>query len=157
MSDDRLPPAGPAPEEPTREPLEPGTHLRLSVLLYVGVNLVYGIPMALGPSLLWGDIAGADGRELDALVSNRWVGAALIAWGAGGLLVLLRPGGRQTMVTTFALQFTLAAAFLVISALADEFAFVDTWFVLLAIVVVGFGGAYLWYARWRGRAVLTDS
>ena len=59
------------------------------------------------------------------------------------------------MVTTFALQYSLAAAALVVSALADEFAWADTWFVITTIVAVAAGALYLWYGRWAGREVLT--
>lgn len=150
------PPAQPPDQQQPREPLEPGTHLRLSVLAYVAINIAYGLPIALWPDLVWKTLAGVDGDQLEALRGMRWAGAILIAWAIGGLLVLTRPRGRQTMVTTFALQFSLAAVALVVSALADEFAFADTWFVLAAIAVVGAGGIYLWYGRWAGRAVLSD-
>ena len=147
------PPEGLAPE-PESTPLEPGTHLRLSVLIYVGVSLAYGLPILLWPDLIWETLAGAEGGVLEGLVATRWAGAILVAWAVGGLLVLSRPKGRQTMVTTFALQFSLAAAALVVSALADEFAFAKTWFVLAAILGVGSAALYLWYGRWAGREVL---
>lgn len=148
-------PTRPSQPEPVREPLEPGTHLRLSVLYYIVINAAYGVGLALVPTVLWGTIGGADGAELDALASTRWAGAILLAWAIGGFLVLTRPAGRQTMVTTFALQYTLACLALAVSAVSDEFVFVDTWFVLVAIVATGFGAGYLWYGRFRGRAVLT--
>ena len=143
------------PDQPAKEPLEPGTHLRLSVLAYVVLNVAYGLPIALWPDLIWKNIAGAEGLQLEALRSVRWAGAILLAWAIGGLLTLARPEGRQTMVTTFALQFSFATAALVVSALADEFAFVRTWFVLLAIAAIGLAAGYLWYGRWAGRRVLT--
>jgi len=147
------PAESPAPQ-PAKEPLEPGTHLRLSIFAYVAINLAYGLPIALWPALVWKTIGGNEGEQLAALKSFRWAGAILVAWAIGGVLTLTRPEGRQTMVTTFALQFTFAAAALVVSALADEFAFMPTWFVLLAIVAVGLNAMYLWYGRWAGRRVL---
>ena len=143
----------PNPETAPREsvPLEPGTHFRLSVLLYVAVSLLFGLPTALWPGLIWGTLAGATDSVLEVMNGMRWAGAILIAWAAGGLLVLARPKGRQTMVTTFALQFSLAAAALVFSALTDEFAWAETWFVLFSIIAVGGGALYLWYGRWVGR------
>ncbi|MDH3730030.1 MAG: hypothetical protein OES13_02720 [Acidimicrobiia bacterium] len=135
-------------------PLDPGTHLRLSVLLSVIVNLAYGLPIALWPDLIWGTLAGGTSSDVELLSSMRWGGAVLVAWAIGGVLVLSRPKGRQTMVTTFALQFSLATAALIVSALADEFAWAETWFVLAAIIVVGASALYLWYGRWAGRQVL---
>jgi hypothetical protein len=135
-------------------PLDPGTHLRLSVLLYVVVNLAYGLPIALWPDLIWGTIAGGEASEVEVLSGMRWAGAILVAWAVGGLLVLSRPEGRQTMVSTFALQYSLGTAALVVSALADDFDWAETWFVLTAIIAVGASGLYLWYGRWAGREVL---
>jgi hypothetical protein len=144
----------PADATPQREPLDPGTHLRLSVLAYVAVNLAYGLPIMLWPDLVWGTLAGANDVELELLAGFRWSGAILVAWAVGGLLVLSRPEGRQTMVTTFALQYTLAAAALVLSAVADEFFWAETWFVLLSIAAITAVGGYLWYGRWAGRRAL---
>jgi len=141
---------------PKPEPLQPGTHLRLSVLIYVGINVVYGLPIALWPDLIWDTVAGGDSAELVGLMSARWAGAILLAWAVGGLLVLTRPQGRQTMVTTFALQTSFATVALIVSALADEFVWADTWFVLFAIVAIGAESLYLWYGRWAGREVLSD-
>jgi hypothetical protein len=146
----------PPPEATPREsvPLEPGTHFRLSVLLYVAVSLLFGLPTALWPGLIWGTLAGASDSVLAVMDGMRWAGAILIAWAAGGLLVLARPKGRQTMVTTFALQFSLATVALVFSALTDEFTWAETWFVVFSIVAVGGSGLYLWYGRWVGREIL---
>jgi drug/metabolite transporter (DMT)-like permease len=109
----------------------------------------------LWPDLIWERFAGASDSVLEVLEGMRWAGAVLVAWAVGGMLVLSRPEGRQTMVTTFALQYTLAAAALMVSAVADEFFWAESWFVVLAIVVVGAVAAYLWYGRWAGRRVLT--
>lgn len=143
-----------APSQPPKEPLEPGTHLRLSVALYIGINLIYGLPIAIWPDLIWKTIADIDGKHLEALRSTRWAGAILVAWAIGGLLTLARPEGRTTMVTTFALQYSLAAVALVVSSLSDEFKFAPTWFVLVSIIGVGLTALYLWYGRWAGRKVL---
>ena len=145
----------PVPPEPTSEPLQPGTHLRLAVLAYVAINLLYGLPGAIWPDLIWGTIGGVDSPELEVLAAMRWGGAILVAWAIGGFLVLGRPKGRQTMVTTFALQYTLAAVALATSLFAGEFDFADTWFSVASVLVVAAGAAYLWYARWTGREVLT--
>lgn len=148
------PPIDPTPQAAEPSPLEPGTHLRLSVLLSVVINLAYGLPVALWPDLIWGTLAGGTSAEVELLSGMRWSGAILIAWAIGGFLVLSRPKGRQTMVTTFALQFSLAAVALAFSALTDEFVWADTWFVLVSIVGVGASALYLWYGRWAGREVL---
>ncbi|MDH3425357.1 MAG: DUF4345 family protein [Acidimicrobiia bacterium] len=142
------------PSQPPKEPLEAGTHLRLSIFAYVAINLAYGLPIALWPDLIWKTIAGTEGEHLEALRSVRWAGALLVAWAIGGLLTLTRPEGRQTMVTTFALQYSFAAVALVVSSVSDEFEFAPTWFVLVAIVAVGLTALYLWYGRWAGRRLL---
>jgi hypothetical protein len=146
----------PPPDTTPREsvPLEPGTHFRLSVLLYVAVSLAFGLPIALWPDLIWGTLAGGSDSVLEVMTGMRWAGAILIAWAIGGMLVLTRPKGRQTMVTTFALQFSLATAALILSALADEFVWAETWFVLFSIVSVAASALYLWYGRWVGREIL---
>ena len=148
-------PAATPPQQPASDPLQPGTHLRLAVLAYVVVNIGYGLPIALWPDLIWDTIAGADSGAAEILRSTRWAGAALVAWGIGGMLVLARPKGRQTMVTTFALQESLAAVAIAVSLFGSEFDFADAWFPVLSLIVVAAGAAYLWYARWAGREVLT--
>lgn len=139
---------------PAREPLEPGTHLRLSVLTYIAVNTAYGLPIFLWPDLIWGTIGGADDAAVEVLSSVRWGGAILLAWAIGGLLVLARPQGRQTMITTFAIQYTMATVAILISMVAGEFDYADAWFPVASVIVVAVAGAYIWYGRWAGRHVL---
>lgn len=139
-----------APHEPRSAPAT----LRLAVLAYVVVNLGYGLPMLLWPTLLWGNIAGAAGAALDGLVSVRWAGAVLVAHGIGGILVFLRPKGQRTYVTAMTLQFTLAAVAIGTSITLGEFDVVALWFRWVSLFVVALAALYLWMARWRARDLL---
>lgn len=136
------------------EPRSARATLRLAVLAYAVVNVGYGLPMLVWPTLLWGNIAGASGAALDGLVSVRWAGAVLVAHGVGGILVFLRPKGQRTYVTAMTLQFTLAAIAIGTSMVLGELDVVDAWFRVVSLLVVALAATYLWVARWRARELL---
>lgn len=139
----------PSAEKPPRDPSET---LRIALLVYVVVNLLLGVPLTLGPSASLSFI-GVDEQVASELGGLRLLGAMLVAWAVAALLVAARPAGRAYFVTAGALQMTAASAALVYSALVDE-ALGDTWFQVVAIVLVGGCAVLLWWARVRSRMVM---
>lgn len=146
---DQVPAFEPSPE---RSPRGPGDTLRTALLGYVVVNLIFAIPLTLAPSAALSFI-GVDDQVASELGGLRLLGAMLAAWAVAGLLVVARPGGRAYFVTAGALQMTAALAALVYSALVGE-SLGDTWFQIVAIVLVGASALTLWWARVRARAVM---
>lgn len=136
------------------EPRPPGSTLRIAVLIYAVLNLLAGTSILLWPSLLWGTIGGADDEALEIIKSVRWGGAILVAFGVGALMVYARPKGQRTFVTSMALQDAGVTAALVYSSLADELAYLDTWFVIALIGATALSGLYLWFARFKARDLL---
>ncbi len=130
----------------------------MALLTYIAINLAYGVPLLLAPDFLWGTIAGASGQAEAALATTRWGGAILVAWAVGAFLLMAVPRGQRTFVTTLALQYSLAAAAIALSAVAGEFddAGIRAWFPWASVVVVGAGSLYLWYARLKARDLLNE-
>ena len=128
--------------------------LRIALIAYIAEHALYGIPMLVWPGLLWETIAGAEGDALKGLESNRWAGALLVAWGFGAILVLLRPRGQRTFLTTIAIQTSLASGALFYSSVTGEFDVVDAWFRWASVLAIGALALYLWGARWRARDIL---
>ncbi len=147
-----------APTPAPKTPRSPRHTLNLALLVLVGLDLGYGLPMLLWPGLLWGTIGGADGLHLEALKTNRWAGALLVGLAIGALFVMARPAGQRTIVTMFAIQSAIAATALVLSAVNGELSGVlDAWFYWLAAVATAATSLYLWYARLKARSVLAPS
>ncbi|MBT8208654.1 MAG: hypothetical protein HKN07_06970 [Acidimicrobiia bacterium] len=143
-----------AHSDAVHEPRSAPATLRLAVLAYSVVNVGYGLPMLVWPTLLWGTIAGASGAARDGLVSVRWAGAVLVAHGIGAILVFLRPKGQRTYVTAMTLQVTLAAIAIGASIVLGELDVLAVWFRFVSLIVVGLTAIYLWIARWRARELL---
>lgn len=154
MSDDFRP----EPAAEARKPRTPRGTLNLALIAYIAVNLAYGVPLLIAPDFIWGTIAGASGEAEAALSTTRWGGAILVAWAVGAFLLMAVPRGQRTFLTTLALQYSLAAAAIAVSALAGEFddAGIRTWFPWLSVTVIGAGALYLWFARLKARDLLNE-
>ena len=100
--------AGEGSGEP-REPRHPVDTLRIAMIVYIAVNLLYGIPLTFVPGSFL-DVIGVEEATAGELGGLRWMGAMLLAWGVSGILVLARPVGRAYFVTAGALQLTFGAA-----------------------------------------------
>jgi hypothetical protein len=152
MTDSTTPPE-PAP---AKEPRPPGSTLAIALLAYTAGNTLYGLPMLLAPGLIWGTIAGAEGDARTALESTRWVGALLLALAFGALLLLIRkPTGQRTFVTTLALGDAAMAAALVLGIASGDFdGIVDAWFVWATALGLAAISGYLWWARFKARSLL---
>ncbi len=137
---------------PTKPKREPASLLNSAMMVYVFINLLFSLPLLVAPVAFF-DAIGLRTSVADDLGGLRWVGAILLAWAISGILVLARPEGRAIFVTTGALQLTLGAAAFVYSWSISEYEW-STWYHLLATTVLVVGGAFMWWARLRGRAVL---
>ena len=135
-----------------RRQRDPASTLTSSMVVYIFVNLLFGIPLAAAPRAFF-DLVGFEDIVAAELGGFRWVGASLLAWGISGILVLARPEGRAIFVTAGALQLTLTALALLYSWSVDEYGW-DTWFQAVATLVFLGGAAYLGFARLAGRKVL---
>lgn len=135
-----------------RRERDPASTLTSSMVVYIAINLVFGLPLAAAPQWFF-DAIGMQGRVADDLGGLRWLGASLVAWGVSGVIVLLRPGGRSTFVTAGALQLSAAAVALLYSWSVREYEW-STWFHVVLTLVVLAGAVYLGFARLAGRKVL---
>jgi hypothetical protein len=140
------------PVEPQKPPRDPADTLRLALLVYIVVNLLIGIPLMLIP-VGFLDFIGVERNIAEELAGLRWVGAVLVAWGIGGVLVMARPVGRAYFVTVGALQMTFAAVTFLYSWWTGE-SLGSVWFQTVASVVLVGAAAYLWWARLRARSTL---
>lgn len=139
-------------DERVRRERDPASTLTSSMVVYIAINLVYGLPLAAAPQWFF-DVIGMSPRVADDLGGVRWLGASLLAWGVSGVIVLLRPGGRSTFVTAGALQLSAAAVALLYSWSVGEYEW-STWFQVLTALVFFGGAVYLGFARLAGRKVL---
>ena len=137
-----------------REPRDPVDTLRIAMIVYIAVNLVYGVPLTFFPGSFL-DVIGVEEASASELGGLRWMGAMLLAWGISGILVLARPFGRAYFVTAGALQLSFAAAAVVYSWLVGD-GLGEVWFdTLTAVIFVG-SAIYLSWARLKARAVLAQ-
>ncbi len=136
---------------PTRR-RDPAARLTSSMIVYIVVNLLFGIPVAAAPQWFF-DVVGVAPTVADDLGGLRWLGASLVAWGVSGIIVLLRPEGRSTFVTAGALQLAVGALALLYSLSVSEYPW-STWFHVMATLIMLAGAVYLGFARFTGRKVL---
>lgn len=134
-----------------RVPRDPAATLTLAMWVYIAVNLVFALPLLLFPQSFF-ELIGLDDRVAEDLGGLRWVGAALLAWAISGLVVLARPEGRAIFVTTGAFQLSLAALAFLYSWSVDEHEW-STWYQVVSTAILSSGSLYLWWARFRGRAL----
>lgn len=138
--------------ERKRGPRDPAATLTTAMLVYIFVTLLFALPLVIFPAAFF-DVVGLSDAEAAALGGLRWFGAVLLAWAISGILVLARPGGRAIFVTTGALQLTFSAVALLYSWSVSEYAW-SSWYHGFMTVISIAGAAYLWWARFRARAVL---
>ena len=137
---------------PQKTKRDPASVLTSAMVVYIFINMLFAIPLLVAPAAFF-DSIGLSGVVADQLGGLRWVGAVLLAWAVSGILVLAKPGGRAIFVTAGSLQLTFAAVAFIYSWSIGEYEW-SLWYQLLATVVLVAGGAYMSWARLRGRAVL---
>lgn len=137
-----------------REPRHPVDTLRIAMIVYIAVNLLYGIPLTFVPGSFL-DVIGVEEATAGELGGLRWMGAMLLAWGVSGILVLARPVGRAYFVTAGALQLTFGAAAVLYSWLIGD-GLGAVWFETLTVAIFVGSAAYLSWARLKARAVLAQ-
>lgn len=146
-----LPPAAAEGERRKRVPRTPAETLTFAMVVYIFVNLLWGLPLAVVPTTFL-DLIGLEPTIADELGGLRWFGAVLLAWAVSGILVLARPEGRAIFVTTGALQLSFAALVSLYTWSIDPDQW-SLWYHLAGSSILGAGAIYLWWARFRGRSV----
>ena len=134
-----------------KQPRDPAATLTLAMWVYIAVNLIFALPLLFFPQSFF-DLIGLDDPVAGDLGGLRWVGAVLLAWAVSGLVVLARPEGRAIFVTTGAFQLSLAALAFLYSWSVDEYKW-STWYQVVSTAILVVGSLYLWWARFRGRAL----
>ena len=150
MQDDPQDTTGDA-EPAARPPKDPTQSLRTAMLAYIVANALVGLPLLVFPASFL-DLIGFEAGVADGLGGIRWVGAILVAWAVGSSLVIARPEGRATLMTTGALQMTFAAVALLWSLTTGDkwgsTAFHIGMFALFAATAL-----VMWAARFSARKV----
>lgn len=143
---------GPAESRLRKSLLDPAATLTSAMVVYIFINLLFGLPLVLFPAKFF-DLVGLEDEVASQLGGLRWVGATLLAWAISGILVLARPGGRAIFVTAGSLQLSLAAAAMLYSTSLGEYEW-SLWFQLTMTLITVIGALYMWWARLRGRSML---
>ncbi len=155
---EQVDPAGSFPDEQgqeqgqARKTRDPASTLTSALVVYIFVNLALALPLVIFPSAYF-DLIGLDQTVADQLGGLRWVGAVLLAWSITAIAVMARPEGRGVFVTAGATQLTMGALGFLYSWSIKEYSW-DTWYQVLASVVLTAGAVYLWWARLSGRKLL---
>jgi len=134
-----------------RRQREPAATLTSAMVVYIFINLLFALPLFASPEAFF-DAIGLREAVANDLGGLRWVGAVILAWAIAGILVLARPEGRAIFVTTGALQLSLGALGFLYSWSLSEHRW-STWYHALASGILTGGALYLWWARFRGRAI----
>ncbi len=143
-------PIGPQPPAAKRR-RDPQDLLKLALVVYIFINLLFALPIVIGPAGFF-DLIGLPAETAADLGGLRWVGAALLAWAISGILVLARPGGRAIFVTTGALQLTLTALAFLYSWSLKEVEWSAAYH-LTATAILVIGSLIMWWARFAARKV----
>jgi hypothetical protein len=138
----------PAPKQPR----DPATTLTTALVVYIFVNLAFGLPLVIFP-VTYFEVIGLDDGVAAQLGGLRWFGAVLLAWSITAIAVMARPVGRGVFVTAGATQLTLAALGFLYSLSIGEYHW-SAWYQWLCAIVSSGGAVYMWWARLSGRKLL---
>ncbi|MFC2123840.1 hypothetical protein ACFLU5_03425 [Bacteroidota bacterium] len=125
--------------------------LKISLLIFAIVALVYGIGYMFFPQFL----VGMSGGEPVGSAWLRWSGGILVSLGIGAILVYQNPAKQGPFVTTIALG-TLFTGLALLYALIFEMAG-QTWFTALPMIIVLILSALLWYSRQQAKELLSQN
>ncbi len=134
------------PQNDGANPLKP---LKVVLVIYAIVSLVYGFGFLFTPGML---VSMAGGEPVD-FAWLRWPGGVLIALGIGALLIFRSPAKQGVFVMTIALGTLLSGLALLYSGLMQEYSGA-TWFVSTPMVILLAVSALLWWARYQAREIL---
>ena len=134
------------------KPRGPASTLTMAMLVYIFVSLAFALPLVIFPEAYF-DIIGLDDTVADKLGGLRWVGGMMLAWSIAAIQVMARPGGKSVFVTAGAFQVTLGAVAFLYSWSLREYDW-NTWYQVLASVVLTLAAIYMWWARMSARKVL---
>ncbi|UCG28792.1 MAG: hypothetical protein JSV24_05385 [Bacteroidales bacterium] len=123
--------------------------LKVVVLIYAIVCLVYGIGYFFAPNFLV-EMSGGEPVFHGWL---RWSGGVLIALGFGSILVFLKPKNQGIFITTIALGCLLAGIALLWAWLTLEEG-VNAWFTALPTIIVLALSGLLWWSRQQAKDIL---
>jgi uncharacterized membrane protein HdeD (DUF308 family) len=122
--------------------------LKVVLVIYAVVSLVYGLGLLFVPGVL---IGMAGGNPVD-FAEVRWSEGVVIALLIGALLVLRNPAKQGALVTTLALAISLTGLAKLYSLLAHEYSGA-TWFLALPTVILLIISALLWWSRQRAKKI----
>lgn len=123
--------------------------LKIVLIIYAVVCIIYGVGYLLAPNLLV-DLSGGDPVFHGWL---RWSGGVLIALGIGAILVSLKPKNQGIFVTTIALGCTLAGVGLLWAWIGIQEG-ANVWFTALPAILILVLAALLWWCRQSAKKVL---
>ncbi len=123
--------------------------LKIVVLIYAVVCLVYGLGFAIVPDSLV-ELSGSEPVFHGWL---RWPGGVLIALGIGAILVFLKPEGQGIFVTTIAIGALLAGLALLWAWITIEEE-VNVWFTAFPAILLLVVAALLIWSRQAAKKIL---
>jgi hypothetical protein len=123
--------------------------LKISLIIYAVVCLVYGLAYLIVPDAL----VKMSGGEPVFHGWLRWSGGILIGLGIGSLLVAGNPKGQGIFVTTIVLGGLLAGLALLFAWITLE-EDANTWFAALPTIIVLALTCLLWWSRQQAKDVL---
>jgi hypothetical protein len=123
--------------------------LKIVVLIYAVVCLVYGLGFAIVPDSLV-ELSGSEPVFHGWL---RWPGGVLIALGIGAILVFLKPEGQGIFVTTIAIGSLLAGLALLWAWITIEEE-VNVWFTAFPAILLLVVAVLLIWSRQAAKTIL---
>ena len=123
--------------------------LKVALIFYMVIALVYGISFAFFPGFLV-ELSGTEPVSSGWL---RWSGGVLIALGIGAILILRKPQNQGIFVLTIALGTLFTGLALLYFLLVDQVTGSKLFTALPAIISL-ISSALLWWARYEARGVL---
>lgn len=124
------------------------TLLKVSLIVFVVITLVYGIGNLIFPQFL----VKLQGGEEVASGWLRWSGGVLLSLCIGAILTYRNPKNQDVLILTFALVTLFAGLALLYSLIFELDGCV--WFKVIPIIVTLLSSALLWWARHQNKDIL---
>jgi hypothetical protein len=123
--------------------------LKVALIIYAVVCIVYGIGYLFAPNYL----VGLSGGEPVFHGWLRWSGGILIALGIGAILVYLKPKNQGIFVTTIAMGCSLAGLALLWAWITVEEG-ANVWFTAMPAIIVLALAILFWWSRQKALKTL---